>query len=110
MSRDPVVITLVVPFHDVDESFGWWMHQYERDPDGQFLEVARQLKPSVTTATYFVFQPQFEHPKGEVDFIISFGDRAPDPQTICLQHSRPVALGYCDRFRRADGRPLEVEP
>jgi hypothetical protein len=104
--RDPIVITIEVPFHEVDETFDWWMRQYDRDPDGQYLFFARQLQPYVTVERFETWRWQFEHPKGESVVVIlgqSHSSR-PDPYETCAQHNRPAEPGYCDRITRADGR------
>lgn len=93
MTRPAVNVEMSVAFDAVDDTFDWWMRQYDREPDGQFLDIARQLQPYVTTAMFDQWRSQFEHPKGESVVVVNLRGHA--PEGVCERHGRPAAPGYC---------------
>lgn len=94
--RPPIVIDMRVPFEQVDDTFDWWMGQYDKNPDGQFYDIARQLQPHVTVACFERWRREFEHPKGETVIVVAF--RGPDGprEGNCKKHNQPIAAGYCE--------------
>lgn len=94
--REPIVIDMRVPFEEVDDSFEWWMDQYDKNPDGQFYEIARQLQPHVSVACFERWRREFEHPKG-MSVIVVIGRTTDGPaEGNCQKHNRPIAAGYCE--------------